>query len=100
MTFELQPEDTVTVIGTDGLLDCLSPPSLPPAQISWTRNFAQLTSQRFLVLQNGSLLISGAQLEDQGVYHCTATNTLLGISRTSQPASLTTIGKTGMGNGK
>ena len=93
-TFELQPQDTVIAIGGVGVLDCLSPPSLPPAQISWTKNFAQLpNSQRFTVLQNGSLMITGAELEDQGVYYCTATNTLLGISRTSQPAQVTTIGK-------
>jgi hypothetical protein len=93
-TFELQPTDTVIAIGRAGVLNCLSPPSLPPAQISWTKNFAQLpNNQRFTVLQNGSLMISGAELADQGVYYCTATNALLGISRTSQPAQVTTIGK-------
>ena len=92
-TFELQPQDTVIAIGGAGILNCLSPPSLPPAQISWTKNFAQLSNdQRFMVLQNGSLAISGAVLEDQGVYYCTATNALLGVSRTSQPAQVTTIG--------
>lgn len=97
-TFELQPEDTVVVIGSDGLLNCLPPLSLPPAQISWTKNSAQLTGARFQVLQNGSLMISGVQLEDQDVYHCTATNLLLGVSRTSEPARVTTVGKTGVGN--
>ena len=93
-TFELQPQDTVIAIGRVGVLNCLSPPSLPPAQISWTKNFSQLpNNQRFTVLQNGSLMITGAELEDQGIYYCTATNTLLGISRTSQPAQVTTIGK-------
>ena len=92
-TFELQPQDTVIAIGGAGILNCFSPPSLPPAQISWTKNFAQLSNdQRFMVLQNGSLAISGAVLEDQGVYYCTATNALLGVSRTSQPAQITTIG--------
>ena len=98
--FELQPQDTVVVIGSDGLLNCLPPLSLPPAQISWTKNTALLTGTRFRVLRNGSLMISGAQLEDQDVYHCTATNLLLGVSRTSEPARLTTIGKTGMWNGE
>lgn len=96
MTFELQPQDTVIVLGQAGILNCLSPPSIPPAQISWTKNFAQLpNNQRFAVLQNGSLMISGAELEDQDVYYCTATNTLLGVSRTSQPAQVTTLGKSG-----
>ena len=93
MTFVLQPQDTVIAIGQAGVLNCLSPPSLPPAQISWTKSFAQLpNSQRFMVLQNGSLMISEAVHEDQGVYYCTATNALLGISRTSLPAQVTTIG--------
>ena len=85
------------VIGGDGVLNCTSPPSLPPAQISWTKNLAPLTGQRFQVLQNGSLMISEAETEDQGAYRCMATNAILGISRTSEPATVTTIGKSGMG---
>ena len=101
MTFELQPQDTVIVIGQAGVLNCVSPPSLPPAQITWTKNFAGLpNNQRFMVLQNGSLRISEAELEDGGVYYCTATNALLGLSRTSQSAQVTTIGKRGMENGE
>ena len=43
-------------------------------------------------------MIASAQHEDQGTYYCVATNALLGQSRTSQPAMVTTIGKTGMEN--
>ena len=85
------------VIGGDGILNCISPPSLPPAQISWTKNSAPLTGQRFQVLHNGSLMISEAETGDQGAYRCTATNAILGISRSSELATVTTIGKSGMG---
>ena len=47
------------------------------------------------VLSNGSLAVSAVRLEDQGTYHCTATNALLDISRTSEGAVLTVLGEWG-----
>lgn len=91
-TFMLQPADNTTVIGEIALLDCSSPPSIPSAVISWSRNFAQLNSPRYQVLQNGSLMISDVELGDHASYTCTATNPLLGASRTSRGATLTVIG--------
>lgn len=43
-------------------------------------------------MSNGSLLISDVVWSDQGIYHCTATNPVLGIVRTSSSAQLTAIG--------
>ena len=93
MNFLFEPPDTVSIIGQDTILGCLSPPSLPPATISWSRDFAQLSDPRFQVQSNGNLLISALQLSDQDIYYCTATNTLLGTSRTSSGAVLTAIGQ-------
>ena len=98
MTFELQPEDEVAVIGSDVILNCLPPPSQPPTVVTWTKNSIELTGPRFQILGNGSLAISGVLLEDQDDYRCTATNQLLGISRTSQAARLAAIGECGIGN--
>ena len=47
---------------------------------------------RYQILVNGSLLISDIALSDQALYHCTATNPISGVTRTSSPAQLTTIG--------
>lgn len=93
MTFTLEPSNTTAVIGQDVTLDCAPPPSLPPAVVTWTRGFAQLNDPRLQVQQNGSLLVSEVELSDQGTYYCTATNTLLGTSRTSRGAVLTAIGE-------
>lgn len=93
MTFALEPPDTTAVIGRDVILDCAPPPSLPPAEVTWSRNFAQLSNSRYRVQENGSLLISAVELSDQDTYYCTATNTLLGLSRTSRGAILTAIGE-------
>lgn len=90
--FVLQPADTTAVIGQDALIDCLSPPSTPPAAITWSRDSSLLSAPRYQVLQNGSLLVMEVELSDQTTYYCTATNPLLGTSRVSQGAVLTTIG--------
>ena len=89
--FQLSPHDTVATDGGDTHLDCLPPDSNPSALISWTRNFAQLPSERFTVLSNGSLLITSVTLGDQALYHCVATNELLGVSATSDGARLTVL---------
>lgn len=87
----LQPADTTAVIGQDALIDCLSPASTPPATITWSRDSALLSEPRYQVLQNGSLLVQEVELSDQATYLCTATNPILGTSRVSQGAMLTTI---------
>ena len=92
-SFLLQPVDTLSIIGTDARIDCLPPISVPSATVTWSKNFFQLTDLRFQILQNGSLVISTVQLSDQGMYHCTATNPLLGVSRTSVGVNLTALGE-------
>lgn len=89
--FQLSPQDVVATAGDDVRLDCLSPDSNPTAIISWTRDFDQLSSERFSVLSNGSLLISSVATGDQALYHCVATNDLLGTSVTSQGAEVTVL---------
>ena len=90
----LEPPDTTAIIGRDVLIDCTPPLSVPPAIVTWSRDFAQLSDSRFQVQENGSLLISAVQLSDQAMYYCTATNQHLGSSRTSRGAVLTAIGET------
>ncbi len=92
-TFEQQPQDTVATTSRVAVLNCIPPTSIPIATITWTKNFAEISDPRFQILTNGSLQISGVLLSDEGDYHCTATNQVLGISRTSQGAELTVLGK-------
>lgn len=91
--YALEPPDTVAIIGQDTILDCAPPTSLPPAVITWSRDFSQLSDPRYQVQQNGSLLITALQLSDQATYHCTATNPVLGTSRLSRGAVVTAIGE-------
>ncbi len=90
----MEPSDTTAIIGRDVIIDCTPPLSIPPAVVSWSRDFAQLNNPRYQVQPNGSLVITGVELSDQATYYCTATNTLLGSSRTSRGAILTAIGET------
>ena len=92
-SFLLQPADTVSPEGSDTRLDCLPPDSIPTATISWTKNFAQLPSNRFRILGNGSLLISVTELSDHAPYHCVATNQVLGLSVTSNGATVYVLGR-------
>lgn len=92
-SFVLEPSDTTAMIGQNVVMDCVAPRSVPPAVVSWSRDFAQLDSPRYQVLQNGSLVISEVELRDAVTYHCTATNSLSAATRTSRGAALTAIGR-------
>lgn len=46
--FELQPSDTVARIDSSVLLDCRPPMSNPPANISWSKSFAQISDARYV----------------------------------------------------
>ena len=98
-SFVLEPMDTSVVIGQSVIMDCIPPPSVPPAVVLWSRDFSQLNGPRYQVLGNGSLKISEVQLEDGATFHCTATNTVSAVSRTSRGASLTAIGRVRAGSG-
>ena len=91
-SFLAEPVDTTAIIGQSSMIDCAPPPSTPPANITWSRDLVQLDSPRFLVLENGSLVISAVELSDQGTYRCMATNPVLGTTRTSREAAVTAIG--------
>ena len=45
--FELQPSDTVAVIGLSTIIECIPPLSTPPATIGWLKAFNPITDPRF-----------------------------------------------------
>ena len=92
-SFVMEPMDTTALIGQTIILDCRAPFSIPPAEISWSRNSVQFNSSRYQVLQSGSLSISMVELGDAALYSCTATNNFLSSSASSRGATLSVIGK-------
>lgn len=85
--------DTGAFQGGVGVLDCRGPPSIPPATISWSMNSVPINDTRHRVLQNGSLSITDVELVDAGMYSCTATNSFIGSSTTSQEVALSVLGE-------
>lgn len=74
---ETQPEDTDVLIRQSVLLNC-SARGLPEPVITWTKNDEPLNfnDPRFQLLENGSLLLEDAMMNDAGDYKCIATNEL------------------------
>ena len=74
---ETQPEDTDILLGQWVLLNC-SARGLPEPLITWIKNDEPLDfdNARFQLLENGSLLIQDAMMNDTGDYKCSATNEL------------------------
>ena len=74
---ETQPEDTDVILGQSVLLNC-SARGLPEPLITWTKNDEPLDfdNARFQLLENGSLMIRDAMMNDTGDYKCSATNEL------------------------
>ncbi len=72
----------------DAVLDCSNDPLPPATPTTWLFNGSRLavTSERSAVLQNGSLLVQGVELEDMGVYMCE-------IGEVNFTINLTVLGK-------
>ena len=91
--FQTPPPDTEAILGRNVSIPCDPPPSVPPANVTWTKNFFQLSRSRFVVAPDNRLLIYSVQLTDAGEYYCTATNPVSMVSRIGGPASLTVLSK-------
>ena len=76
--FLKSPSDETVVAGNPVTLPCRPPLSDPPANVSWfyeNTPLVERTGPRSLsVLDNGTLSFSSIQIDDGGVYICTAVN--------------------------
>ncbi|XP_065888106.1 uncharacterized protein [Dysidea avara] len=77
------------------LTACQNVTSVPPAQISWRKTGSNELPRKAIVLPSGNLRISGAAFSGNknrrhdGVYICTATNSVSGENWTSPPVTVT-----------
>ncbi|KAM9311941.1 immunoglobulin superfamily DCC subclass member 4 [Gastrophryne carolinensis] len=84
--FHLHPESQIAQSSSLARFEC-GIGGTPPPQITWQKNNAQIpSSNRFVSLPSGTLLIFGVQQEDAGSYRCVATNIV--NTRYSQEAQL------------
>ena len=90
--FQLQPPATVlAVLNTTTVIPCGPPVSVPPANVEWSKNFQQLSGNRFII-DGSNLTILDTQLSDNGVYYCTAFNPLTTQSVVSSGANVSVKG--------
>ncbi|XP_017379446.1 roundabout homolog 4 isoform X1 [Cebus imitator] len=73
--FQIQPRDTVAVVGEQMTLECGPPWGHPEPTVSWWKDGKPLALQpgRHTV-SGGSLLMARAEKSDAGTYMCVATN--------------------------
>ncbi|XP_023557244.1 roundabout homolog 4 [Octodon degus] len=73
--FQIQPQDTVAMVGEQVILECGPPWGYPEPTVSWWKDGKPLALQpgRHTV-SSGSLLVSRAKKSDTGIYMCAATN--------------------------
>lgn len=72
------PEGVVAAEGMDVFLDCVAS-GVPPPTITWLKDGQAIPScdeAEDNVCVNESVIITGAQLENEGVYSCVAQNPL------------------------
>ncbi|XP_025111745.1 hemicentin-1-like [Pomacea canaliculata] len=101
LDFKVQPSDTSALAGSAVTLHCTPPDSVPPANVTWYKNFlpfAERTGQFAASvttdsLEERNLYFVSVQEKDAGQYYCVASNnyTVPG-SRTSTVARLTVTG--------
>uniref|UniRef100_A0A8C2W3F9 Roundabout homolog 4 n=1 Tax=Chinchilla lanigera TaxID=34839 RepID=A0A8C2W3F9_CHILA len=73
--FQIQPQDTVAMVGEQVILECGPPWGYPEPTVSWWKDGKPLALQpgRHTV-SSGSLLVSSAEKSDTGIYMCAAAN--------------------------
>ena len=75
------PEDQTVAIGEVLTLHCRAA-GQPRPQISWLKNDLPLpTDARITVDSSGSLTVNDVQLDDRGLYRCTAYNSAGSVSQ-------------------
>ncbi|XP_055334826.1 protein sax-3-like [Paramacrobiotus metropolitanus] len=86
--FRRSPNSSVRVAAADNaLLECQPPRGIPKPKITWKRDGVELKlTGRFVLMDDGNLLITGTKLSDTGSYTCLAEN--VAGSRESPPSAL------------
>ncbi|XP_004874533.1 roundabout homolog 4 isoform X3 [Heterocephalus glaber] len=73
--FQIQPQDTVAMVGEQVILECGPPWGYPEPTVSWWKDGKPLDLQQGrLMVSSGSLLVSRAEMSDTGIYMCAANN--------------------------
>ncbi|XP_029399519.1 roundabout homolog 4 isoform X3 [Mus pahari] len=73
--FQIQPRDTVAVVGESLVLECGPPWGYPKPSVSWWKDGKPLVLQPGRRTVSGdSLMVSRAEKNDSGTYMCMATN--------------------------
>ncbi|XP_008833250.1 roundabout homolog 4 [Nannospalax galili] len=73
--FQIQPQDTVVVVGNQLVLECTPPWGSPKPSVSWWKDGKPLALQPGRHTVSGdSLLVAKAEKSDMGMYKCIATN--------------------------
>ncbi|XP_029337901.1 roundabout homolog 4 isoform X2 [Mus caroli] len=73
--FQIQPRDTVAVVGESLVLECGPPWGYPKPSVSWWKDGKPLVLQPGRRTVSGdSLMVSKAEKNDSGTYMCMATN--------------------------
>uniref|UniRef100_A0A8B9CVW5 Neogenin n=1 Tax=Anser brachyrhynchus TaxID=132585 RepID=A0A8B9CVW5_9AVES len=73
LVFARQPSSLTKVTGQSVVFPCVAV-GFPTPYVRWTRNEEELTTEGFLFLAGGSLVISEVTEEDVGMYTCIADN--------------------------
>ncbi|XP_062054432.1 roundabout homolog 4 [Lepus europaeus] len=73
--FQIQPRDTVAVVGEQVILECGPPWGYPEPIVSWWKDGKPLALRPGQhMVSRGSLLMVRAERSDAGIYMCVATN--------------------------
>ncbi|KAK7095306.1 hypothetical protein V1264_006733 [Littorina saxatilis] len=100
LNFATEPSHTSALAGTPATLHCTPPPSVPPAEVTWYKDYAPFVERAGVfaarVVHNGTqrnLHFFSVQEMDEGDYYCVATNgNTIPTGRTSVIARLTVEG--------
>ncbi|CAD5118341.1 DgyrCDS7051 [Dimorphilus gyrociliatus] len=87
--FQVIPKSQYAVLGSKVMLHCQSPPSNPEAKIEWYKDLKFLVSG----INKMSFQLENLTYYEEGNYRCTATNTFLGISRSTPSVQVIIKGK-------
>ncbi|XP_072050382.1 uncharacterized protein [Amphiura filiformis] len=71
-----EPTSQIVSAGDSFLLECQPPTGRPDPEVSWEKDgqLLDLNNERVMLMEDGSLVISSATLEDAGSYMCVVQN--------------------------
>jgi hypothetical protein len=83
-TFVVAPAKSFEAsVGEKAILKCYAD-GYPRPQITWSRRTLSLNENAIDAKSNGTLILEGVEIQDFGLYHCTATNSLGSITHSFQ----------------